>query len=136
MLTGIEVAGLILSIFPLVISGLEHYKEGFETLHGWWMYRTDYLEFLRKIGVQSVLFQANLEELLGPIVESEALLHELMRNPRSPAWNNEQLEKRLRKQLPTSYDWYRLTVEEMHKDLKRLKERLNIRGDKVSYTFF
>jgi hypothetical protein len=64
MVTGIKTAGLILAIFLLIIFALEHYKESFSTLQTWWMYRTEFLEFLRKIGIQSVLFRGNLEELL------------------------------------------------------------------------
>jgi hypothetical protein len=29
MLTGIEIAGVILATVPLIISGLEHYEQGF-----------------------------------------------------------------------------------------------------------
>src|SRR5579871_5696579 len=100
MVTGIETAGIILAVFPLIISALEHYKEGFSTLQIWWMYRTEFLDFLRKIGIQFVLFRGNLEELLTPIVTSEAQMNELLLDPGGDAWRNEKLEESLRKRLP------------------------------------
>lgn len=45
MLTGVETAGLVLASFPLLISALEHYREGFESLKEWWKFRTEFLAF-------------------------------------------------------------------------------------------
>lgn len=133
MITGIETAGLILAIFPLIISTLEHYKEGFSTLQTWWMYRTEFLDFLRKIGIQSVLFRGNLEELLAPIVASEAQMNALLLDPGGDVWGDEKLEENLRKRLPKTYDWYKLTIDEMLKDMTRLKKKLNIHDGKVCF---
>lgn len=38
-MSGVEAAGFMLAAIPLVISALEHYTEGVETIQKWWRYQ-------------------------------------------------------------------------------------------------
>jgi hypothetical protein len=135
-MSGIEVAGIVLGVIPLIISAFEDYREGLESMKGWWMYRPQFLDFIHKVGVQSTLFKSNIEELLTPVVESEAQLVELLRVPGGPAWKGPELEERLKERLRKSYDWYLVVIEDMRRDMEKLKKNLGIKDGKVCFNFF
>lgn len=83
MITGVETAGLVLAIFPLLVSALEHYQEGFERLSDWWKFRTEFIGFVHVIGRQAILFDENLEELLSPLIISDAEMDALCAIPQA-----------------------------------------------------
>ena len=127
MATGIAEAGLVLAAFPVVISFLEHYRSGLETLQEWWKFRTEFLAFRTEVGVQSVFYTENLEALLAPIVASEVKMKALLDNPGGPPWQDPDLEQMLKERLPKSYDWYRSTVAAIIDILENMKRRLGIK---------
>ena len=131
MVTGIETAGLVLALFPLIISILEQYKEGFETIQEWWNFRTEFLHFIRAIGRQSILFSENLEELLAPMVTSDAEMDALLTTPLGDRWRDPELEERLKDRLPKSYELYLHTIDEVLEVMEKIKARLGIKRGQV-----
>ena len=131
MITGVETAGLILAAFPLLISALEHYQEGFETLGDWWKFRTEFLAFVHVIDRQAILFNENLEELLSPIITSEGEMGILLQEPLGKAWKTPELEAKLQDRLPKSYEAYRNTIEDMKACMDVLEKKLGIKDGKV-----
>lgn len=134
MITGVETAGLVLAIFPLLVSALEHYQEGFERLSDWWKFRTEFIGFVHVIGRQAILFDENLEELLSPIITSDAEMDALLRNPTGPFWRRVELEERLRDRLPKSYESYRNTIDDMKETMDVLQKKLGIQNSKLTWT--
>jgi hypothetical protein len=130
-MSGVEVAGFVLAAFPLVVSALEHYQEGFESLQDWWRFRTEFVGFIHEIGTQSVLFSENLEELLRPIVLSDVEMDALLTDPGGRAWNDPDLEARLQQRLPQSYGWYRCTIDDINAIMEKLKAKLGIQKGQV-----
>lgn len=134
MITGVETAGLVLAIFPLLISALEHYQEGFERLSDWWKFRTEFLGFMHVIGRQAILFDENLEELLSPIITSDAEMDALLRDPTGSFWRRTELEEKLRDCLPKSYESYRNTIDDMKETMDALQKKLGIQNGKLTWT--
>lgn len=134
MITGVETAGLVLAIFPLLVSALEHYQEGFEVLSGWWKFRTEFLGFMHVMSRQAILFDENLEELLSPIITSDAEMSALVRHPTGPSWRRAELEEKLRDRLPKSYGSYRNTIDDMKETMDKLQKKLGIQNGKLSCT--
>ncbi|KAI9717098.1 MAG: hypothetical protein M1828_007431 [Chrysothrix sp. TS-e1954] len=132
MITGVEAAGLLLASFPLVISALEHYREGLEPLKDFWKFRAEFLTLVHQIGYESIRFEENIEELLSPIVYSEDELEALCQEPGGPAWQDPDLETRLKARLPRSFEWYCGIVAEMNQAMTRLKGKLHISDDAQS----
>ena len=126
MITGVETAGLVLAAFPLIISALEHYREGLEPLKDFWKFRTDFLTLIHQIGYQKVVFDENIEELLSPVVTSEEELESLISDPGGPVWHEATLEARLKNRLPRSYEWYCGIVDELNQAMFKLKGKLHI----------
>lgn len=50
-MSGIEVAGLVLAIFPLVVKGVDGYVMGLETYKTWRWYRKEVGNHVRRIKV-------------------------------------------------------------------------------------
>ena len=130
-MSGVEAAGFVLAAFPLIISALDHYQEGFESLQDWWRFRAEFVGFIHEIGTQSVLFSENLEELLRPIVLSDAEMDALLTDPGGRAWNDPDLETRLQQRLPQSYGWYRCTIDDINVIMEKLKAKLGIQKGQV-----
>lgn len=134
MITGVETAGLVLAIFPLLVSALEHYQEGFESLNDWWRFRTEFLGFIHSVGRQAILFDENLEELLSPIIISDAEMDALLRDPTGPSWRRAGLEVKLMDRLPKSYESYRTTITDMKETMDALQKKLGIQNGKLTWT--
>ena len=134
MITGVETAGLVLATFPLLVSALEHYQEGFESLSDWWKFRTEFLAFIHAIGRQAILFDENLEELLSPIITSDAKMNVLLCDPTGPSWRGAELEQKLKDRLPKSYESYRNTIADMMLTMDALQKKLGIQNGRLPWT--
>lgn len=55
----------MLAVFPILVSALEHYREGLEPLGDWWEFEPEFLRLLHVIRRQANLFDENLEQLLS-----------------------------------------------------------------------
>lgn len=126
MATGVETAGLLLAIFPLVISFSEHYQEGCDRIAEYRRFRIELCSFTVQIMGQSYRFRKNLEQLLSPIVVSDEHFEKLYQNPGGPAWKEPRLEKKLETHLSGSYKHYHTIMIDLKKTLEKLKEKLLI----------
>ena len=125
-MSGVEAAGFVLAVLPLLISALEDYRKGFEPLEDWWRFRTVYKECHQNISIQKLFFEENLEQLLTPLVEGEDQLAALLEKPGGDGWKDPDLEEMLKKKLPKSYDLYLGVIEEMNDVVEKLGNGLGI----------
>lgn len=132
MITGIETAGIVLAVFPLLLSALEHYREGFEVLSDWWKFRPVFKKLIYAIELQWNFFNENLEELLSPIITSDAEMGALLKDPMGLAWRNPDLESRLQERLPKSYQSYQRIIGDMKASMDVLQKKLGIENGEVS----
>ena len=134
MATGIEVAGLILGSFPLVVSALEHYGEGLEAMQNWARFRTDFNAFLSDFIRQQIFFRQHIEDLLSTVVESDYHMGCMLDNPHDKLWKSPALEQKLKLRLPgkREYESYMVTVSAIQTILDKIRTKLNITEDKVS----
>ena len=80
-MSGVEVAGFALAAFPLLISALEHYREGWEIMGDFWKIRKEYKKCQQDLKLQKLVFEENLEQLLGNLVSDEDVLTALIAKP-------------------------------------------------------
>jgi hypothetical protein len=65
MLTGVEIAGTILAVLPLVISALESYKRGVRPIKTLlWIWRLELEDLVRCLKTQKYFFRMNLRRIL------------------------------------------------------------------------
>ncbi|KAM3550099.1 hypothetical protein ARSEF4850_008513 [Beauveria asiatica] len=105
-MSGIEVAGLVLGAFPLLISALEHGRDTAKVLEIFWKIRRE-----------------NLEALLLPLIVDDNEVQDLLKNPGGPRWQDPELEGRLKGRLPVKS--YLLYLER----ISQIQEKVQVSWD-------
>lgn len=126
MVTGVEVAGLALATFPLVVSGLSHYVEGLETIRSWRQFRRELRTYSIAFETERFWYLDTLEELLEGIVESSEELASMVADPRHPSWRKPKYQERLQARLDRSYDLFFCKIEDMVKRLGHIQTKLGV----------
>ena len=125
-MSGIEAAGFVLAVFPLLISALEDYRQGWEILEDWWKIKREYKKCQQNIKLQKLVFEENLEQLLSTLVYDENELKLLIADPGGDKWRDAGLERGLKERLPRSYDIYLEIIGEIKTIMESLKNALGV----------
>lgn len=125
-MSGVEIAGLVLGSFPLLISALEHYRNGAETMLKWHNFRHAYKKCRRDLRFYEYWFDQTLRQCLLPLVVDDNELEELINDPTGEAWRDSHLEAKLAARLPQSYSLYLEIVLEIFEMMEKLKDELGI----------
>lgn len=90
MVTGIETAGVVLAVLPLIVNQLDSYVQGIETLKGFRTrrYRRQFEEWSTRLGTQHAILLNTLEQSLEGLVDYDDDISELLNNPRGPLWKD------------------------------------------------
>src|ERR1700730_10468611 len=114
-MSGFEVAGIILGSIPLLISGLEYYSKGVSTIKNMKAYESVLETMITDFITSSMIYRNSCEELLSPLMLPDAKFYELLNDPKSKAWDSDELGKELRNRLGDSYKPYKSAVEKLNK---------------------
>ena len=125
-MSGVEAAGFVLAAFPLLITALEDYRQGWEILEDWWKIKREYKKCQQNIKLQKLVFEENLEQLLSTLVYDEDELKLLIADPGGDRWKDVGLEHGLKERLPRSYDIYLETIGEIKSIMESLKHALGV----------
>lgn len=126
-MSGIEIAGLLLGAFPLIISALEHYRESTAVIEDWWQIKKEYRKCKNQIEVQELAFDNNMKRLLLPlVVVDDDEIAALIAEPGGMKWKDPALEDTLKKRLPKSYDLFLDTINDIKSTVEDLKEELGV----------
>ncbi|KAF2743784.1 hypothetical protein M011DRAFT_372357, partial [Sporormia fimetaria CBS 119925] len=123
-MSGLEVAGVLLGTFPLILSGLEHWRAvarvgGFYRRLG-----KEYRKCRSDVEYFELQYKANLKELLLPLVANIDEVNRLVDRPGGQDWRSEDLERRMKERLHDSYTLYMGIIEEMNATAEELKNEL------------
>ena len=125
-MSGVEAAGLMLAVFPVMVMALDQYRESAEILGDWWRFKRKYMKCKHDIEFHQITFTANLEELLLPLIVDDQELEALMSDPGGERWRDQSLEIKLRERLPNSYDAYLDSINEMNNVMEKLSKELGL----------
>lgn len=127
MLTGIETAGLILAVFPVVVQLAEGYQKGCKSIAtGYIGFHRTFQTLLQGVRLQKTRFYNNVRMLLSPLVDSDEELEALLKDPGGERWVSEELEAALQLRLHNSYQSYRDTIDRMQETLADFQKQLGI----------
>lgn len=129
-MSGIEVAGLVLGGFPLLISAAEHYKEGFEPLLKWKRFRTEFISFIDAIDIEKQLFVNTIERFLIEADVPQDELKAFMTIPDYKGW--EKNIQVFRSRLGPAYSAYISTINAMRGLMEELQGLLLLKDGSVS----
>ncbi|KAM3076486.1 hypothetical protein ACMFMG_007298 [Clarireedia jacksonii] len=132
-MSGIEVAGLVLGGFPLLVSAAEHYKEGWEPLVKWKRFRTEFLHFIDAIDIEKHLFDQMLERFLISADITQAELQLFLTNPNYDGWQREDLAATLKTRLGHSYGAFMSSIRTMNELMAELQSLLSLKDGKFDW---
>ncbi|KAG9195992.1 hypothetical protein G6011_01113 [Alternaria panax] len=124
-MSGIEVAGLVLGALPLIIQGIESYREGLSTLKSMWDREHEFPALLRKLRAQHVHYELNIRILFGSIT-SDAEWTRMTSDPRTSREIWKSKEAALQDKLQNAYDSYQSTMAEIEQITKSIASRLDL----------
>ena len=125
-MSGFEIAGIALAVFPIAVDGLEHFVQGVQTIRDWRRYRVKLQDYAGMMESARVFYLDTLEELLNGIVESEDEMEALMSKPGGITWKQPHYEERLKRRLGRSYDAYLRTLKGMINSQSKMCEKLGV----------
>jgi hypothetical protein len=129
-MAGIEVVGIVLGSIPLIISALEHYRDGVSTIQRWRKYERERQSLIRSLKTERVKMHNICEKLLAGLV-APSQVHEMIQNPFGQLWQEEAVMRKIRARLEESIEVFRSIVEDMKDAILEMMRRLGLdSGDK------
>jgi hypothetical protein len=95
-------------------------------LMDWWRIQRAYKKCRHDLNYHRILFEGNIERFLLPLVADDEELKSLMADPAGDAWEDQELEARLKDRLPRSYDLFLDIIGDIHELMESLKKELGI----------
>jgi hypothetical protein len=128
-MSGIEIAGLVLSAMPLIISSLVSYRRGLDQMADWASFRPCFRQLVHDIQLQSTHFKQTVETMLLKIgIEDEKIALLLV----GQKWDDAHLVDKLRKYMPDSSEMILIAIERVYGSINDLCEDLGIAKGQVS----
>ncbi|KAI9369917.1 hypothetical protein BJX61DRAFT_517611 [Aspergillus egyptiacus] len=124
-MSGVEVAGLVLAVLPLVVNQLENYSRGLTTIKGLRRYRWELEGYSSNLSAQYAIFLNTLEIFLQDVVDDPDERSKLISNPKGPAWSAVYLKTTLADKLGRDYHPFTATITRLCSQLEELSARLD-----------
>ncbi|KAL9014677.1 MAG: hypothetical protein Q9173_000673 [Seirophora scorigena] len=125
-MSGIEVTGIALAVFPIVVKGLGQMMEGIETIVRWKKYKRELEKYAFRLDTARLSFRDTLTRLLNDVVPSDVDFDLMIADPMGPLWKEPIYEERLRDRLDQSHKSYLKTIESLAEGVKKLRNKLGI----------
>lgn len=125
-MSGFEVAGLVLAVFPIVVKGLQQFTEGVQTIKAWKYYRRELAKYSRTLENERIIYLNTVERLFEGIIQSNDELEELMEDPAGAFSQKPQYEESLRHRLDRSYAPYLSVMQDMLEALGKMRKEMGI----------
>ncbi|KAM6520176.1 hypothetical protein FALCPG4_013729 [Fusarium falciforme] len=129
-MSGLEIAGIVLGGFPILIEAakpLVRYLQGAER---WWHFKRDFMTLVSTIEDESIAYSQNLELLLTPVdidPEAKAILQE---DSQSKLWHDPDIQAKLKGRVKSQYMlWFQRQLLEMREALGELHSMLPVSPD-------
>ncbi|KAM0813604.1 hypothetical protein AB5N19_13600 [Seiridium cardinale] len=124
-MSGFEVLGIVLGTIPLLVSALEHYQKGLNSIRRWQSYEAELQSLKRKLGNENAIFLNTCQQLLSGIVGS--VDHEkLVDEPFGELWSSIEIRDRIALRLDHVYEPFKATVVAMDVALREIKAKLSL----------
>ena len=129
-MSGFEVAGIILGSIPLVISTLEHYKNGISMIQRYKRYERELQRLIRNLATEKAKLQNVCEKLLDGIIPPSRI-DDMVENPGGDLWVRDDTQKAIRTRLWKSWNVFEETLRDIQTATDEMYEKLG-GGSEVS----
>jgi len=131
-MSGFEVAGVVLGVLPLIISALEDYGEGINTIKSMIAYKELVANLVLDFQIETRSFERGCEKLLARLQIPSDEVEELLKSPKGKNWNDPALDARIQELLgPEDYAQYKQLVSRLFVRLDRFSKKLGLNKDFV-----
>ncbi|KAH7086605.1 hypothetical protein FB567DRAFT_603720 [Paraphoma chrysanthemicola] len=123
-MSSLEIAGVVLGSFPILIASVEHWRDVANRGGYFWRVEREYVNCLKEIQSHKLLYERNMNELLSLILSNVGEVTKLLNDPGGKGWSDQSLQQGLARQLQESYGMYMDIIDEMNKSVQTLKKEL------------
>jgi len=130
-MSGFEIAGAVLGSIPLLISGLEHYRDGIQTIDNMIKYVIVTNDILTTVSTSLAIYRQSFVALVHRLMLPENVIDEICYNRDSTLWKDQSLDDKLQEEFtsPAEYGTYCLAVRRLEKRIAKLKSKLELNQD-------
>jgi len=127
-MSGFEVVGVVLGAVPLLISGLEHYRDGVETIQDMIQYAEVVGAILISVSTSLAIYRQSCEALLQGLILPPNILDDLLHNSASLAWKDKDLVSQLEKRFGSDNEFatYLRAVQKLNARVQKMRTKLNL----------
>ncbi|KAL4799853.1 hypothetical protein BDV19DRAFT_354936 [Aspergillus venezuelensis] len=124
-MSGVEIAGLALAVFPILVNQLDKYVRGIEKIKILRRYKHVVKDHSLSLETQGTIFLNSLERVLEGVADDDEL-QGVIKDPGGKQWKDPLLQKRLRVKLDRSYASFVENTASLHALLVDLAKKLDI----------
>lgn len=136
-MSGIEVAGLVLSAYPVLLGTAKDLREVFKDVQTWWRFEREFENFLSAVETEHIKYSLNLQILLGDLDIPEEKKENLQVCYIASGWHDVQTQAELRRRIQDRYyDWFMRQLAAMNKALEDLQRLLPVLKVRVYLCFY
>lgn len=123
-MSGLEVVGVVLGSIPLVISALEHYRDGLRTIQRWRKYDRELQSLIRNLTTEQAKFKDICEKLLMGIVQPSRI-EMMVEKPLGDLWLEKETQKKIKARLWRNWDVFEGNLKDIKAAIEEMMERLD-----------
>ncbi|KAJ0120192.1 hypothetical protein J7T55_001048 [Diaporthe amygdali] len=124
-MSGIEVAGIVLGAYPVLLETAKDLREVFKDVKTWWRFEREFENFLSVLETEHIKYSLNLQILLEDLDIPEEDKDTLQVDPTASGWYDVQTQVKLRRRIQDRYyNWFMRQLAAMNRALGDLQDLL------------
>ncbi|KUI68153.1 hypothetical protein VM1G_11585 [Cytospora mali] len=124
-MSGIEIVGLVLGIFPMLVNTSIDIRDVFRDVKTWWFFETEFQGFISTVQTEFIKYSMNLNILLGNLNISEDAKVKLQHDPDCKLWNAPQIQAEIKRRIHQEYwHWFLNHMNDIKGSLAELRKLL------------
>ncbi|KAH8730696.1 hypothetical protein GQ44DRAFT_699698 [Phaeosphaeriaceae sp. PMI808] len=129
-MSGLEIVGVVLATFTVIISSLEHWRDVAKVNDFWWNIRKEYAKCRSDVIYHEIVYKRNIKELLLPLA-TDVEIGILLKDPGGTGWSHPTLQTLLENRLEESYQVFKDIMLRMNTTTTILQKELCFDGASV-----
>ncbi|PTD06240.1 hypothetical protein FCULG_00011709 [Fusarium culmorum] len=125
-MSGFEIAGVVLGLFPIVCDAAKDLRGVAKDAQSWWQFQTSFDDFIARLYTERVYFDQAIVALLDPLQElSNQELEALRYNTNQSLWHDLRIQAMLTSRIdPSHLAWFMRQLKDIIDALKELRSML------------
>jgi hypothetical protein len=120
-MSGVEAAGFVLGILPLLISAAEHFDDVFKPFKRYRKFAPELESYQQQLGTQKTIFRNECQWLLATLIGRQAA-RDMLKERTHPSWTDPDLDEKFSRQLGESGAACKTTIDLVESRLKVIEE--------------